>query len=333
MQLLVSLLAGMWVYGITSLFIAIGISIDSGKPVKQIWNEQFSWLAPYYLGIGVIAYALIFGYLHSGVLGTVIILIPLILLRFSQKQFIDRTKDTVRELRKKNEILENQSTEISLLNNGLLESLAEVIDLRDPFIFGHSQQVTHYAVLIAEQMGISPEQIETIRKSSLMHDLGKMGIDSNLLAKTSGLTEAEFEIMKHHVIFGADLLRKSHSLQSLIPIVLHHHERFDGKGYPDHLKGTDIPLEARIICLADAVEAMASGRPYHRSMNFEEILEEIRRCSGSQFDPGVVRAFEKLAEKKGPTLINTAIHIAAVASPANSTEEPKLSTSMDHSNI
>jgi putative nucleotidyltransferase with HDIG domain len=190
-----------------------------------------------------------------------------------------------------------------LVKDGLLETLAEVIDLRDPYVYGHSQQVTRYAVLIAGQMGLSPEQIEIIRKSSLMHDVGKMGFDSCLIAKPSRLTESEFDVVKQHVIVGADLLRKSHSLQSLIPIVLHHHERFDGKGYPDHLKGTDIPLQARIICLADAVEAMASGRPYHRPMSLEEILEEIRRCSGSQFDPAMVRAFEKLAEKKGPAIL------------------------------
>ncbi len=316
-QLLVSLLAGMWIYGITSLFITIGISINSGEPVRHIWSEQFSWLAPYYFGMGVIAYALIFSYLHSGILGTLVILIPLLLLRISQKQFIDRTKDTVRELRKKNGILENQSAEISRLNDDLLETLAEVIDLRDPLVYGHSQLVTHYAVLIGEQMGISPVQIEIIRKSSLMHDVGKMGIDSNLLAKPSSLTEAEFEIVKQHVSFGALLLRKSHSLQSLIPIVLHHHERFDGKGYPDHLAKTEIPLPARIICLADAVEAMATGRPYRPAMNFEEILKEIRRCSGSQFDPAVVRAFEKLAEKKGPALITLHIHSTLVASQEN----------------
>ncbi len=313
-QLLVSLLAGMLIYCITSVLIAIGISINSEEPVRQIWIEQFSWLAPSYLGMGVIAYALIFSYIHSGVLGTLVILIPLIILRLSQKQFIDHTKDTVIELRKKNEILQNQSREISLLNNDMLETLAEVIDLRDPYIFGHSQQVTHYAVLIAEQMGMSIAQIEIVRKSSLIHDVGNMGVDSNLLAKSSGLSEIEFDNVKRHVIIGADLLRKSHSLQPLVPIVLHHHERFDGKGYPDHLKGSEIPLQARVICLADAVEAMASGRPYQPSMNFEEILEEIRRCSGSQFDPAVVRAFEKLAEKKGPSLIGSNTHSIEVAS-------------------
>jgi diguanylate cyclase (GGDEF)-like protein/putative nucleotidyltransferase with HDIG domain len=302
-QLLVSSIAAMLVYWSTSFFISIGISINFGEPVLRIWKEQFSWLAPYYLGMGVIAFALIFGYLHYGMLGTVIILVPLFLLRISQKQFIDRTKDTVNELNKKNKILEEHSREIARLNNGLLDTLADVIDLRDPYIFGHSQQVTLYAVMIAQVMGLSPEQIEVIRKASLMHDLGKLGINVDILSKPSGLTEEEYEIVKQHVTVGAKLLRKNQSLLPLISIVLHHHERYDGKGYPDRLKGTEIPLEARIVCLADSIEAMASDRLYRHALNFDEILEEVRHCSGSQFDPEVVKAFEQIVKKTGSSMI------------------------------
>jgi len=268
--------------------------------------------------MGVIAYALIFSYLHSGVLGTMVIVVPLILLRVSQKQFIDRTKDSVSELREKNKILEEHSGEINRLNDGLLDTLAEVIDLRDPFILGHSQQITYYAVIIAQQMGISTERIEIIRKASLMHDVGKLGIEVDLLAKPSSLTETEFDVVKRHVTYGAELLRKSHSLQSLIPIVLHHHEHFDGGGYPDHLKGTEIPLEARIVCLADAVDAMASNRPYRPALNFEEILVEIKRCSGSQFDPAVVKVFEQIAEKMGPALIENTNQTLKISTSGNS---------------
>ena len=301
-QIMYSSITALLVYLITSFFTAIGISIDFGEPVLKIWMEQFSWLAPYYLGMGVIAYTLIFSYFHSSVLGTIVILIPLILLRISQKQFIDRTKDTVNSLKKNNFTLNEQSQEIFRLNNGLLDTLAEVIDLRDPYILGHSQQVTHYAVMIAREMGLSAEQIEIIRKGSLMHDLGKLGIATDLLSKPSPLTDEEYQIIKQHVSIGAGLLKKSESLIPLIPIVLHHHERYDGTGYPDRLKGDEIPLEARIVCLADSVEAMGSDRIYHRALNNNQILDEVRRCSGSQFDPAVVKVFEQILERNGSSI-------------------------------
>jgi putative nucleotidyltransferase with HDIG domain len=157
--------------------------------------------------------------------------------------------------------------------------------------------------MIAQQMGLSTEQIEVIRKASLMHDLGKLGIESGILSKPSSLTIKEYEDVKRHVTIGAELLRKSQSLQSLIPIILHHHEHYDGTGYPDRLKGLEIPLEARIVCLADSVEAMVSDRPYRRALDFDQILEEVRHFSGSQFDPDVVIAFEQIVEKMGSSVI------------------------------
>ena len=264
-----------------------------------MWREQFGWLAPYYLGMGLIAYTLIFSYRESGILGTIVILVPMILLRTSQKQFIDRTKSAVNELKQKNKTLEEHFGEIERLNDGLLDTLAEVIDLRDPYVLGHSRQVTRYAVAIARELHLDEDQVEVIHKASLMHDLGKLGIQADLLAKPSSLTREEFEQIKLHVTVGANLLQKSKALESLISIVLHHHEHYDGMGYPDGLKAADIPLEARIVCLANSVDAMATSRPYRKAMSFEEIMAEVRRCSGTHFDPEVIKAFERIIEKKG----------------------------------
>jgi len=232
-----------------------------------------------------------------------VILVPLILLRTSQKQFIDRTRSAVNELNKKNKTLEEHSSEIDRLNNGLLDTLAEVIDLRDPYVLGHSRQVMRYAVSIAQELKLDADQVEIIRKASLMHDLGKVGIRAELLSKPSSLTQEEFEQVKLHVTVGAGLLQKSKALESLISIVLHHHEHYDGKGYPDQLKAADIPLEARIVCLADSIDAMATSRPYRKAMSLDEIVAEVRRCSGSHFDPEVIMAFERIIAKKGRSWI------------------------------
>jgi diguanylate cyclase (GGDEF)-like protein/putative nucleotidyltransferase with HDIG domain len=298
-QVVASALAGLLVFLITSCFVSAGIYLNFRAPFRQLWRDQFGWLAPYYLGMGLIAYSLVFSYRESGILGTIVILVPMILLRTSQKQFIDRTKSAVNELKDKNETLEQHFGEIDRLNDGLLDTLAEVIDLRDPYVLGHSRQVTRYAVAIARELRLDADQVEIIHKASLMHDLGKLGIQADLLAKPSSLTREEFEQIKLHVTVGANLLQKSKALESLISIVLHHHEHYDGMGYPDGLKAADIPLEARIVCLADSVDAMATSRPYRKAMSFEEIMAEVTRCSGSHFDPEVIKAFERVVEKKG----------------------------------
>jgi putative nucleotidyltransferase with HDIG domain len=189
----------------------------------------------------------------------------------------------------------------------LLIALAEVIDLRDPFTLGHSQYVTRYSVLIAKKLGLPPESIELIRKAGLLHDIGKIGIPDAILLKSFPLTEKEYQIIQRHTTLGSDILEKAHSLKHLAPIVRHHHERYDGSGYPDRLKGQDTPIEARIISIADAVEAMASDRPYRRALSFNRIEEELIRNSGSQFDPMIIETMlQILQERNEYLLVNSA---------------------------
>jgi diguanylate cyclase (GGDEF)-like protein len=287
-QLLYSLVAIFIVFLVTTILISIGMSLNSGDTVQETWTENFSWLAPHYLVMGLIAYALIFGYSYAGIIGIVSILTPLLMLRLSQQQYLERTREMVKELRVKNLELEKSSDEINQINQGLLETLAEVIDLRDPYLLGHSTQVTNYAVLISQEMGLNARQIDTIHKACLLHDLGKLGIPDRILVKPAHLTGDEYEVMKRHASLGAALLEKSPSLRHLIPVVKHHHEHFDGSGYPDGLAGTQIPIEARIVAVADAIEAMASDRPYRKAMAKEEIIAELERYAGTQFDTRIV---------------------------------------------
>jgi putative nucleotidyltransferase with HDIG domain len=229
-----------------------------------------------------------------------LMMVPLLLLRISQKQYVDRTREAVTELREKNIALEKTSEEINHLNDGLLDTVAEIIDLRDPYVLGHSKRVTNYATAIAEEMGLNPKQVELIRKGSLLHDVGKLGISMDILAKPEKLSPEEYEVIKRHPEIGARLLEKNPSLRSLIPIVRHHHEFYNGQGYPDGLSDHKIPIEARIVSLADAMEAMASDRPYRKARKTQYIIDEIKKFSGSQFDPKVVEKAVILleAEKK-----------------------------------
>jgi diguanylate cyclase (GGDEF)-like protein/putative nucleotidyltransferase with HDIG domain len=303
-QILLILASAVVMYFVTTWSIAIGMGLDIKQPARQIWKEQYSWLAPYYIGFGLIAYALIFGYLHGGIVGILVMIIPIVLLRFSQKQYISRTREAVIELREKNLILKKSSEEIATLNEGLFDILSEIIALRDPYVLGHSKQVSCLATEIAKSMKLNDGQIELIRKGALLHDIGKLGISEEILRKPARLTVQEYEVMKRHTTIGASLVEKSPALRPLVPIILHHHEFFNGKGYPDKLKGQQIPIEARIVALADAIEAMSSQRPYRKAFDRPAVIQEMKRCAGSQFDPLIVEAalatMETEAELKKP---------------------------------
>ncbi len=324
-QIMVSLATISFAYFVTTGLLAVAISLDSDQPLSRVWTERFRWLAPYYLALGFVVYALIFSYVSAGILGILVVLVPLLMLRFSQKQYVDHTEELVQQLRANNQELRIQSEEITLLNEELLLTLARSIDLRDPYVMEHAKNVARYAVLTAQELGLSPERIEHIRKAGLLHDIGKLGIPEVVLFKPSDLTDDEYELIKEHVNIGAELIYGCHSLHNLIPFVQHHHERFDGKGYPSQISGEEIPLEARILNLADAVEAMASDRPYKLAESPEEILEEVTRCAGGQFDPNVVEAFRRVVDKYGySVIVNSArnVQAGAYASVKTLSQEP-----------
>jgi len=211
---------------------------------------------------------------------------------------VDRTREAVIGLREKNIVLEKTTKEINQLNDGLLDTLAEIIDLRDPYVFGHSKRVTNYATMIAEKMGLNPKQVELIRKGSLLHDIGKLGISMDILAKPARLSHQEYEEIKRHPEIGVRVLEMNPSLRLLIPIVRHHHESYNGQGYPDGLSSHQIPIEARIVSVADAIEAMESDRPYRKACNNQYIIDEIKKSAGIQFDPIVVEQAVKLLESE-----------------------------------
>jgi diguanylate cyclase (GGDEF)-like protein/putative nucleotidyltransferase with HDIG domain len=301
-QFILTLLAMGLIYLSTTALVAGAVSLNSRQPFNVIWNERFRWLGPYYLAMGVVAYALIVSYVGTGMLGVVVVIVPLLLLRFSQKQYIDHTKAIVAQLRQNNIKLTAQAEEISLLNEELLLVLARTADMRDPSVMEHSINVARYGELIAREMGLSDARISLVRQAGFLHDIGKLAVPDAILFKPGSLTDEEYSIIKQHVNTGVDLIQKCHSLRPLIPIIRNHHENFDGTGYPDELAGEQIPLEARIVGLADAVEAMASDRPYRKARTPEDIEAEIRRCQGSQFDPAVVKAFIRILRREGESV-------------------------------
>ncbi|MDD2716585.1 MAG: TIGR00282 family metallophosphoesterase [Candidatus Wallbacteria bacterium] len=190
---------------------------------------------------------------------------------------------------------------IQRLYKSTIQVLANAMDSKDPYTHGHSRRVAKYSVEIAKELGMTKNEVEDINFAALLHDIGKIGIRDNILCKPGRLTEEEYQIIKNHPVISAQILAPVEFLRDKIPMVKHHHERFDGKGYPDGLRGKDVPLGARIISVADAFDAMTSDRSYRRGMQFEKAFEELKRCSGAQFDPELVLAFKKIFDEKGNT--------------------------------
>lgn len=175
-----------------------------------------------------------------------------------------------------------------------LEALGDALDLKDSETEGHSKRVTAYTIALARACGISPSQIKVIARGAFLHDIGKMAIPDEILRKPGKLTPEEQEIMREHCPRGYHMLRKIPFLAEAAEIVFTHQEHFDGSGYPSGLRGSQIPIGARIFAIADTLDAITSDRPYRKGRSFDAAREEILRCSGTQFDPAVVEVFLKI---------------------------------------
>lgn len=170
----------------------------------------------------------------------------------------------------------------------VLFTLARIVEVRDQYTEEHTDRVTRRALAIAQELGLPGERREELEKGARLHDIGKVGIPDRILLKAGPLTEEEFEIMKQHTVLGYEICQGMRSLGEGLLVIRHHHERWDGKGYPDGLKGEEIPLLARIVAVADAFDAMTSDRPYRKAMSHRDALSILIYGSGKQWDPQIV---------------------------------------------
>ncbi len=180
----------------------------------------------------------------------------------------------------------------------IIKTLINAVEAKDIYTRGHSERVTKYTILLAKELNLNGKELENIFLSALLHDIGKIGINEAILLKPGKLTPEEFEEIKKHPIIGERIMAPITALKDVLPGIRNHHERWDGRGYPDGLKGEDIPLAGRIIALADTFDAMTSDRPYRKALPVKVALEEIKRCAGSQFDPYIAEKFIKLVKRK-----------------------------------
>jgi putative nucleotidyltransferase with HDIG domain len=189
------------------------------------------------------------------------------------------------------QVIRSAMEEINLSYESTLSALVRSLDARESEVGSHSERVMNYTLLLARNMGISDQELQVISKGALLHDIGKIGVSDNILLKPGKLTPEEWVEMKQHPTIGYKILADVKFLRRASEFILAHHERYDGAGYPNGLKGEEIPLSARIFSIADTLDAMTSDRPYRKALPFQTMVDEIVRCKGSQFDPQVVDKF------------------------------------------
>lgn len=253
--------------------VAGAIALSQGLELADVWLRLVGRTGNNLLSdlfIGPIAIAVAALYMQIRVTGLLLIILPLF--------FIRRSYLTALQLQQS--------------NRDLLKALVKAIETRDPYTSGHSLRVSHLARRIAEALQMDTPVVEEIENAALLHDIGKIeAVYTDIIAKPDGLTPDERRVIQSHVTKGEELLRNLASLpESVILAVRHHHEREDGNGYPDGLRGDAIPIGARIISVCDAVDAMLSDRPYRKALTIPAVLQQLREHSGSQFDPRVVQA-------------------------------------------
>ena len=190
--------------------------------------------------------------------------------------------------------LNEKTAQIQRMSLQTIITITNILDAKDPYTVGHSQRVSAYSSQLARGLGLNEDEVENIRKIALMHDIGKIGVPDNLLNKPGRLDKDEYERMKHHAEVGGEIIKQVTTIPGIYGGVRYHHERYDGTGYPDGLKGEDIPYIARIIAVADSYDAMTSNRVYRKHLSDEQVLKELVDGAGTQFDPEIARKMIEL---------------------------------------
>jgi HD-GYP domain-containing protein (c-di-GMP phosphodiesterase class II) len=268
---MVLLITSSMYYLINALLVTMVVSLSHGEEPYSFFISNIKWSTPNFLCLAPLGLLVTLIYQNVGGWGLILFFIPLLLARHSFKSYMDMRQ--------------------SFLDT--IHSLTTAIDAKDSYTKGHSSRVADYVDGIARELGYNITRLERLRFISLLHDAGKIGIREHVLNKPAALTRKEFTEMQRHSVLGAEIIKNVSLLSEGEKIVRHHHERYDGGGYPDGLKGQDIPEGARIVCVADAFDAMTSTRPYRKALSTEAAMDELIRCAGSQFDPRMVEAFIK----------------------------------------
>jgi diguanylate cyclase (GGDEF)-like protein/putative nucleotidyltransferase with HDIG domain len=297
--LVASIVAGLAVYAVSSALV-VALAVQASKARWQaIWRERVAWLLTHHVVYGAFGAAMILGYRAVGVYGLLVFVLPLVLVRQTQAHHVGHAQRTAGQLRDAAQTIREQNVSLELANRLLrersaatMESLTATVDARDVATQGHSRRVQEMALAIGRQLGLSQPELVLLGHAALFHDIGKLAVPDAVLLKPERLSEDEWELMRSHVEEGARIIGRLGFLADAVPAIRHHHEHWDGTGYPDRLAGEDIPLGARIVHVSAAIESMLTDRLYREARSLDEVLGVLRAGAGAQFCPRCVGAAE-----------------------------------------
>ena len=320
--------ASAFVAGATYTVLNIGIlacvmALSESRSIFGIWNERFSWGVLYYFAFGPLAYASLQAYQQLGVTGLFAFALPPLLLMVSMRQYLERTRRSAEEVRVANAELEVTNRELAENRERLhrthlatIAALSKSMEAKDSYTCHHTERVSTLAVALAERLGYSGEELEAIEVGAVLHDIGKIGVPEHILQKPGPPSDSEWEEIRRHPVVSEYILAEVDLHPFVAQIVRSSHERIDGMGYPDRLSGNEIPLPARIVHVADALDALTSDRPYRAAQDLGDALAEIKAHTGTQFCRVVVAALESLLNESAATETEPPVEMDPSPSPS-----------------
>jgi diguanylate cyclase (GGDEF)-like protein/putative nucleotidyltransferase with HDIG domain len=314
------IIAALFYFALNTVPIAAAMALAEGRPLGRIWREAYFWSFPFYiLGASVAWMINLFGrQVHWQ--GSVLLLPIVYFIHRSYRMYLDRLGDEKRHVQ-----------EMAALHLRTIEALALAIEAKDHTTHAHLRRVRVYAVEIGKDMGLSAPELDALRAAALLHDIGKLAVPEHIISKPGRLAPEEFEKMKIHPVVGAEILERVAFPYPVVPLVRAHHERWDGSGYPDGLKGEEIPLGARILAAVDCLDALAADRQYRRAVPLDEAMRQVVGLAGKDLDPEVVAVLagrylelEEMAQAQPApeTMLSTGLRISNGGAPAAGFEAP-----------
>jgi len=293
--------AGTVYFLVNMLLLSLASAVEGHENPVSVFRERYAWLLPHYVVYGFIGAVMGIAYRGVGLYALAVFAVPLLLMRKTQESYLKHTQKSAMKLREAAETIQSQNVSLEQANRALrerstqaMESLSATVDARDSYTAGHSRRVQQLSLALGRELGLSQAELDLLGHAALFHDIGKLAIPDSILLKPASLTPEEWTIMQGHAEEGARIIDRLGFLQDAVPAIRHHHERFDGTGYPHRLQGEEIPLGARIIHVADALDSMLTTRIYRAARSVDEALVEVRAKSGSQFCPRCVSALTRI---------------------------------------
>ena len=295
------LVAGLAYFAVNTGLLSVAVAMEGHERAWRVWQERFAWLATHWIVYGFVGGVMAIAYHAAGLYALAVFAVPLLLMRKTQEAYLRHTQRSAQKLRAAAETIQSQNVSLEQANRLLrerstaaMESLSATVDARDAYTAGHSRRVQQLALAIGRELGLSQAELDLLGHAALFHDIGKLAVPDAILLKPAVLTDDEWALMQRHADEGARIIDRLGFLNDAVPAIRHHHERFDGAGYPDGLKGEEIPLGARIIHVADALDSMLTTRIYRAARPAMDALDELNRASGTQFCPRCVEALERV---------------------------------------